>query len=159
MARKPTSLDNTDVKNFLAETQILNYFELPRWLDDCFSGAAGQVAGTQKFSPAQLFNIVRSLDEITTESVLRFLNRKRDVVGDVQISERYAQYVAKAARVASQAIKYHRLYNKVDNTEIEDVKPLPYSPEEMRVIKYLSLNSPHSELVAYEKLLKEQYGI
>lgn len=159
MARKPTQYDNTEVKAFLIELETMDYRYVPRWMDDCISGAASQVAGTQKFSPANLFNILRTLDIITSESVLNLLNRKREVIGDALVSERYAQYVAKAARCASNAIAHHHNYFEVEvkKETLPEIKPLPYSDEEMACIRYLSLNAPFAELVAYEKLLKEQY--
>ena len=161
MARPATTYNNTNVKTFLTELETMDYRYIPSWMDDCISGAAGQVAGTQKFSPANLFNILRTLDTITTESVLSFLNRKREAMGEAMITERYAQYVAKAARCASNALEHHHNYYEVEAKKdlIPEFKPLPYDEEELRVIKYLSLNAPHSELVAYEELLKSQYGI
>lgn len=161
MARLPTSHNNINVKLFLNEFDTFDYFELPRWVDDCFSGACGQIAGNIRFSSIALFNIVRTLNEITTETVLRYLNRRKEALGETLVTERYAQYVAKAARCASQAIAHHKLYQQPEsetNLTLDEIR-LPYTDEEMRVIKYLSLNAPFSELVAYEKLLKENYGI
>lgn len=161
MARKPTQFDNTEMKAFLNELNIMDYRYIPRWVDDCISGATTQVVGTQRFSPANLFNILRTLDTITTEAVLGYMNRKRDALGDKEVSERYAQLVAKAARTASGALKHHHNYYEVEikkETQPE-IKPLPYTDDEMACIKYLSLNAPFAELVAYEALLKEQYGI
>lgn len=160
MARKPTTYNNKDVKLFLHELDTFNYFELPRWVDDCFAGACGQIPGNIRFSSIALFNIVHSLDEISTETVLRLLNRRKEALGEPLVTERYSQYIAKAARCASQAIAHHKLYQQPESeATITPSYVLPYTDDEMRVIKYLSLNAPFSELVAYEKILKENYGI
>lgn len=113
MARLPTSHDNTATKEVLMDLEIFNYGDVPRWLDDVISGACGQVSGTQKFSPASLYNLISILDTITTETVETFLNRKRVALGDAPVSTRYAQYVAKAARCASEAVQYHMFHGKI----------------------------------------------
>lgn len=107
MARPIAKHDNTDIKNMLVEQGFFDYNELPRWMDDCISGATTQVAGTQRYSPANLFNILRTLDELSTETVGSMINRKRIAFGDEPFSDRYVQYVTKAARCASQALSHH----------------------------------------------------
>lgn len=110
MARPAGSVktyDNTEVKGMLNDMDCFNYNDLPSWMDDCISGATTQVAGTQRFSPANLFNLLRSLDEVSSTTVATALNRKREAMGDAPVSDRYAQYVAKAMRTASQALSHH----------------------------------------------------
>lgn len=117
MARPAGSVatfDNTEVKNMLNELDCFNYNELPRWMDDCISGATTQVVGTQRFSPAALYNLLRSLDTVSSVTVAEALNRKREALGDAPVSTRYAQYVTKAIRTASGALSHHA--NHVINT-------------------------------------------
>lgn len=154
-------VDNKEVKQFLNSLDTFNYEDLPSWLDDVISGACGQVAGTQKFSPARLFNIISCLETISAKTIADLLNRKREALGEEKVSERYARYVASAARCASQAVAHHKSFRNVviEEPVMKEFKPLPYSSDEMKVIKYLSLNAPFAELVAYEAQLKANYGI
>lgn len=122
MARKPEEYDNSKIKQYMLENGYGgdgDYFELPRWMDDVFSGAAGQISGTQKFSPPRLWRLLCSLDVVSTESVKTAMNRKRIALGDEPISDRYAQYVCKALRCASQALSYHK-----DKSETYEVRPV-----------------------------------
>lgn len=131
MARKPEEYDNSKIKRYMLENGYGgdgDYFELPRWMDDVFSGAAGQIAGTQKFSPPRLWRLLCSLDVISTESVKSAMNRKRLALGDAPISDRYAQYVCKALRCASQALTYHKDKNVF--TEAQKVEePLDFTKQ------------------------------
>ena len=105
--------NNIDTKEILMDLEIFNYGDVPRWLDDVVSGSCGQVPGTQKFSPAALYSIISTLDIISSETVGALLNRKREALGDAPVSVRYAQYVAKAARCASEAVQYHMYHGKI----------------------------------------------
>lgn len=153
-----SELDNSDVKLFLNELDAMHYSELPSWIDDCFAGAAGQMTGS-RIRPSRIFGLVRSLESISSGTVGQAINRKRLSLGDAPYSERYCRMVAQACRCASQAIKHHRNYHSVEREpELAPVAPLPYSADEMRHLKHLSLNASFSELGAYEAQLKAKYS-
>lgn len=156
------TVDNSECKEFLNNLYAFDYNEVPSWIDDVISGACGQVPGTQKFSPAKLFNILRSLDVITTDSVHKYLNRRAEALGDEECSDRYSRYVTQAVRCGSQAIIHHKAYQPLPE-EIKYVPkvvaPLPYTDEEMKVLKRLSLTASFAEVQAYEAELKAKYEI
>lgn len=151
-------VDNSATKLFLNDLDALCYSELPSWLDDCFAGAAGQLSGS-RIRPSRVFGLVRALEVINSDTVAQAINRKRLALGDQPYSERYCRMLAQACRCASQAIQHHKNYHTVEKgAELQECAPLPYSEDEMRCIKYLSLNAPFSELVAYESELKAKYA-
>lgn len=143
MARKPDVFDNSSVKAFMLENGFGgdgDYTELPKWMDDVFSGAAGQISGTQKFSPPRLWRLLCSLDTISTQTVMGAMNRKRVALGYEPVSERYAQYVCKALRCASQAIVYHKDKNnssvrseKQNNRDFDE--HMKFTPVELDMIR------------------------
>lgn len=153
-------LDNTSVKQFLNEINAFEYNELPRWIDDCFAGACGQLDNTARIHPARIYGLCRSLDGIDSGSVARAMNRKRLALGDAPYSNRYCQKIAAACRCASQAIEHHKAFYHVEpiGKQIKEYKPLPYNDDEMKEIKRLSLIS-FKELTEYENGLKQKYGI
>lgn len=122
--RKAEIYDNKDIQEFLIDNDFsvgCDYADLPSWLDDIISGACGQIAGTQKFSPPRLWRLLYSLDTISTELVSSAINRKRLAFGDAPVSERYIRYVCAALRCASQAIRYHKRFRTINNTTTQNV--------------------------------------
>lgn len=143
MARKPEEYDNSKIKRYMLENGYGgdgDYFDLPRWMDDVFSGAAGQISGTQKFSPPRLWRLLCSLDIVSTESVKTAMNRKRLALGDEPISDRYAQYVCKALRCASQALSYHKDKNecsvaRAENSVVDFAQQMKFTDIELDMIR------------------------
>ena len=159
---KKFTVSNTECKEFLNSLDALSYNEVPSWIDDVISGACGQVPGTQKFSPAKLFNMLRALDVITTDSVHTYLNRRAEALGDTPCSDRYTRYVTQAVRCGSQAITHHKAYQPLPEEPKYVAKaftPLPYTDEEMGVLKRLSLTASFADVVAYETELKTKYNL
>lgn len=154
------AVDNTEVKQFITDLNIIGYENIPAWMDDCCYGATGQLGHSdERLSPARILGILRCLDSISSKTVGQLLNRKREALGDELYSDRHVRRVAQVVRCASQAITYHKNFQPTTSAvEIAECKPLPYSDEEMKVIKHLSLNAPFAELKAYEETLKAKYG-
>lgn len=155
------ALDNSAVKLFLNDLDVFSYRDLPDWIDDCLAGAAGQIAGS-RVRPSRIFGLLASLDSISPTSVARVMNRKREALGDQPYSDRYCRMVAAACRCASQAITYHSNYHPITREaepEFKTIQPLPYSDDEMRELKRLSLNAPFATLQAYEQELKAKYDL
>lgn len=153
------ALDNSEVKLFLNSLDSFTYRELPSWLDDCLSGAAGQITGS-RVRPSRIFGLLSCLDSISPSSVAQVMNRKRLAMGDEPYSDRYCRMIAAACRCGSRAITHHKGYNPpvIQEPKLPPVTALPYSEDEMRELKRLSINAPFSDLQAYEAELKAKYN-
>lgn len=114
--------------------------DIPRWVDDCLAGAAGQVPGTQRVSAYRLFTLLSYLDEISTETVGNMMNRKRIAIEGKGYSRSYIEFMTKALRCASQAIAHHEknrtpvIYTKSDLYKTGEC-PEGYEPA-TTVVKY-----------------------
>lgn len=156
-------VNNRMVRQYLTNISSLRYEDLPGWIDDVISGATSQVGGSARIGRGRLFSMLLALDEITTATVAQLMNRKRIALGDKPYGARHCRKVAAALRCASNGIKHHQAYHR-EKPDIEAVpafhgiKPLPYTSEEIRELKRLSLNSPFSASQAYEAELKAKYN-
>lgn len=158
LSRKP--LDNRDVQEWLMTREYFTHNNLPEWLDACLTGATGQLTGF-RVRPSRILGLLLALDTISPATVAQVMNRKRVALGDRPYTDRYCRMVAAACRCASQAIAYHSRNNPAPIEEaprFEGVKPLPYSDDEMRELKRLSLHAPFATLQAYEQELKAKYN-
>lgn len=158
-------VNNRAVKQYLTHASNLRYEDLPGWIDDVISGATSQVGGSARIGRGRLFSMLLALEEITPATVALLLNRKRLALGDKPYGDRHCRKVAAALRCASNGIKHHAQYQReITSTEPEPVptftsaKPLPYSEEEMRELKRLSLTASFSTIQAYEAELKAKYS-
>ncbi len=103
--------DNREVRRFLLDCQALS--NCPSFVDDALNGCAHpEIPGSKKpLSVRSLYNWLRLLDEISTESVMKLTG----------YSKRYCQHLMICLRVASKHIGFNMLAYKVklDDRKLE----------------------------------------
>ncbi len=156
-----TAISNREVRQYLISLGILDYDnDTPGWIDDIISGATSQVGGSARIGRSRLFHMLLALDEISTATVAQLLNRKRLALGDKPYGDRHCRKVAAALRCASGGISHHKgKYHVEPEPKIKECQPLPYTEQEMRELKRLSLQGPFSSVAAYEAELKAKYNL
>ncbi|MDU6079129.1 MAG: hypothetical protein E6662_11860 [Pantoea sp.] len=91
-----------------------SYGDMPSRSEDIFTGCCKQsdsATDNTKVNPRTVFAVLRSIPFITTESVLEFLNRKRDVLQDAGgVNERYAQYICLICERVIRVFQHHKLF-------------------------------------------------
>lgn len=161
--RPDATCNNEPTLGYLIGLGGLTYDDLPSDITDLLYGAAGQIDGTRRMSPVFVYSMVMSLPIISTSTVGDWLNRKRELEGEANYSVRYVRKVTAAARCASRAI-FH--YSKTGGVlevpqryqaPLSETPAVPYSDEEKKALRFLSINRSHSEYVNYLNLLKLKY--
>ncbi|MGL5285905.1 MAG: hypothetical protein ACRC8D_07170 [Aeromonas sp.] len=148
-------MDNRPTKHFLNSLPIISYGDAPAWIDDCFSGACGQVIGTLRIHPARIFGIVRALDSITTATVSDLMNRKRLALGEPPYGDRWCRMVASACRCASQAIQYHQDFHPAE-PQIETREGPVMTERDRMELRRLSISGTLADVNRYMESIKQR---
>lgn len=85
------------------------YTFIPALIDDCLNGATGQMNMTNRPSAYKVFNLLKLLPIISTQTVGELMNAKRETITGTLFSSNYISKWTKVLRCASDALKFHVL--------------------------------------------------
>ncbi|WP_333501548.1 hypothetical protein [Kluyvera genomosp. 2] len=85
--------------------RIHNYHNMPSQVEDIFMGAVRQTTTGSNLNSYVVFNLLKSLNTISTESVYMAVNSRRPKAEHIDV--RYAQLLASACRNVISAFEHH----------------------------------------------------
>lgn len=113
--RQPKASSNTFRSDF---NHIYQYSNMLSHVEDIFMGAIRQNTTGNILNKYMVFNLLKSLDVISTENVFMMVNSNRPK--PEHISERYAQQLASACRNVISAFEHHLDVENITNYVVED---------------------------------------
>ena len=113
--RQPKETTNTFRPDF---NHIYQYSNMLPHVEDIFMGAIRQNTTNSNYNKYMVFNLLKSLDVISTENVFMMVNSNRPK--SEHISERYAQQLSSACRNVISAFEHHLEVKNITKYVVED---------------------------------------